>query len=119
MEHFIVVKHCDDPEVTTVDTYKRLFDSAAKAKAFAKRVAAREQEDNDGTIIVFKEEVVLDRAEFNKPNIRWAIESVVDDADEHRHCPHCGRKLVPSQVGEYRWTCRKCDEDFYDFECKD
>ena len=34
-------------------------------------------------------------------------------------CPHCGCKLVPSQVGEYRWTCRKCDEDFYDFECKD
>lgn len=118
-ERFIVINHSDDPDNTHVTAYARDFPSHEEAKDFAKRVAEREQEDHDGTIIIFENEVVLDRAEHNAPNTRWTIVPIVSDNAKHRHCPHCGRKVTPSEVGDYRWTCEHCEEDFYDFECKD
>lgn len=31
-------------------------------------------------------------------------------------CRHCGRVLEPSELPDYTWQCRDCDEDFYSFE---
>jgi ribosomal protein S27AE len=115
---FIVVKQGDGTEDNPSTAYARWFPTAKKAREFAKQVAMREQEDNEGsTLISFEYEVVLDRAELNLPNIRWNIEHIVDDDDPSRKCPHCGGKVIPSKIGDYRWQCKKCDEDFYDFEC--
>jgi len=36
----------------------------------------------------------------------------------NRVCPHCGGPVTDSEIGDYRWQCLKCDEDFYDFECQ-
>ena len=31
-------------------------------------------------------------------------------------CRRCGRVLEPSELPDYTWQCRDCDEDFYSFE---
>ena len=92
MHQFIVIRRPDDPEDEACHAYKRVFPDVEKAKEFAKRAAAREQEDLDGIIISFEREVVLDG-------------------------PRCGKRVKDSDVGDYRWQCPECDEDFYDFEC--
>ena len=33
-------------------------------------------------------------------------------------CPHCGRPLIPSGLGQYDLLCPDCDEDFFAYECK-
>lgn len=33
-------------------------------------------------------------------------------------CPHCGKPVVPSSLGQYQLMCPDCDEDFYSIECK-
>lgn len=35
-----------------------------------------------------------------------------------RICPHCGKTVIKSELPEYVWQCMDCDEDFYDFECR-
>ncbi len=32
-------------------------------------------------------------------------------------CPHCGRPVTASPLGQYLFACRDCDEDFFLFEC--
>ena len=118
MAHYIVIKQGDGTDNNPTTAYGRWFTTRKQAKEFAKQVAEREQEDNDGsTLINFENEVVLDRAELKLPNVRWFIEQIVDDDDPSRKCPHCGGKVTPSKIGSYRWQCKKCDEDFYDIEC--
>ena len=37
----------------------------------------------------------------------------------NRFCPKCGKELsleIHSTVGHYPFFCKKCDENFYDFE---
>ena len=34
-------------------------------------------------------------------------------------CPHCGKPVVPSELGQYAFTCEDCDEDFFKFECEE
>ena len=31
-------------------------------------------------------------------------------------CPKCGSSLLPSEVSGYKYSCNKCDEDFFEFE---
>lgn len=116
MTHFIVIRRPDDPNDTNVTSYKRLFHSEQEAKDFAKRVGELEQEDHDGTLIIFKNEVVLDHAETGTPSVRWLVQELLDSGD--RVCPHCGGPVTDSEIGDYRWQCPECDEDFYDFECQ-
>jgi NADH pyrophosphatase NudC (nudix superfamily) len=116
MHQFIVIRRPDDPEDEACHAYKRVFPDAEKAKEFAKRVAAREQEDFDGTIISYSREVVLDHTEFGGKPVRWLIDELITNATD-RFCPHCGKRVQDSDVGDYRWLCPECDEDFYDFEC--
>ena len=47
MHQFIVIRRPDDPEDIGCHAYQRVFPDADKAREFAKRVAAREQEDFD------------------------------------------------------------------------
>lgn len=37
-------------------------------------------------------------------------------AAAQRYCPHCGRRLSGSHVGDYAFQCKYCDEDFYSSE---
>ena len=116
MHQFIVIRRPDDPEDVDCHAYKRVFPDVEKAKEFAKRVAAREQEDLDGIIISFEREVVLDGAEVGRKSVRWLIDELITNATD-RFCPRCGKRVKDSDVGDYRWQCPECDEDFYDFEC--
>lgn len=116
MHQFIVIRRPDDPEDIACHAYKRVFRDVEKAKEFAKRVAAREQEDFDGTIISYSREVVLDHTEFGGKPVRWRIDELITNASD-RSCPHCGKRVKDSDVGDYRWYCPSCDEDFYDVEC--
>ena len=45
MHQFIVIRRPDDPEDEACHSYKRVFPDVEKAKEFAKRAAAREQEE--------------------------------------------------------------------------
>ena len=31
-------------------------------------------------------------------------------------CPRCGTVVAPSLIGDYVWSCQKCEEDFYGIE---
>ncbi len=116
MHQFIVIRRPDDSEDISCHDYKRVFPDVAKAKEFAKRVATREQEDLDGIIISYDREVVLDGAEVGRKSVHWLIDELITNAND-RFCPHCGKPVQDSDVGDYRWQCPECDEDFYDFEC--
>jgi NADH pyrophosphatase NudC (nudix superfamily) len=113
MIQYIVVRSGED-----ATAYGRMFATREKAKEFAKQVAERVQEDwPDSTLINFENEVVIDRYALDLPSIVWRIEHIVSDDEPSRVCPHCGKRVTPSETGDYRWQCKDCDEDFYDAEC--
>lgn len=114
--NFIVIRRPDDPVDEACHAYKRVFPDLEKAKEFAERVAIREQEDLGGTIISSPYEVVLSGSEVGRKSVRWLIDELITNASE-RHCPHCGGPVTDSEIGDYRWQCPECEEDFYDFEC--
>ena len=31
-------------------------------------------------------------------------------------CPKCRRRLIPSELWQYKWQCLNCDEDFFNIE---
>ena len=37
----------------------------------------------------------------------------------HPKCPHCGKELTPSGLGQYAYQCEDCDEDFFRVECNE
>ena len=113
MVQYIVIR-----EGEKATAYERMFATPEKAKEFAKQVAERVQEDwNDSTLINFENEVVVDRYALGLPNIVWRVERIVSDDEPSRTCPHCGKRVTPSEIGDYRWQCEDCDEDYYDIEC--
>lgn len=48
-----------------------------------------------------------------------SVEFVTAINGETHHCPHCGRKLIPSVLEGYTWQCLSCEEDFTNVELKD
>lgn len=115
MEHYIVIHSASDEP--SVETFKRLFNTMEDAKQFANQVAADYKVDSpDAKIVDDGESVMVSYGDGGTTDYLF-IQQVVDDSSD-RHCPHCGGKVIPSTIGQYRWECPKCDEDFYDFECK-
>lgn len=48
-----------------------------------------------------------------------SIYQVTATNGEKHKCPHCGKELTPSVLGDYDWQCPDCEEDFYNCELKD
>ena len=115
-----MVKYIVIREGEKATAYKRMFATPEKAKEFAIQVAEHVQEDcADSTLRIFENEVIVDRYSADLPNIVWRVEYIVSDDEPSRTCPHCGKRVTPSEIGDYRWQCEDCDEDFYDIECVD
>ena len=113
MEHYIVV-HTVTGECT-VESFHRLFGTLDDAKTFALQVAADYKVDAPEAKVVETMNAVS--VDYGDGDIDYLfIHQVVDDSTV-RTCPHCGKRVVPSTVGQYRWSCEDCEEDFYDFEC--
>lgn len=34
----------------------------------------------------------------------------------YKYCPRCGKELEPSDLEDYAYQCKDCDEDFFEFE---
>lgn len=114
MEHYIVVHTVSDEP--SVETFHRLFNTMEDAKKFAIQVAGDYKVESPEAKITDGENAVMVDYGGGKTTDYLFIQQVVDDSTE-RNCPHCGGRVVPSTIGQYRWQCTECDEDFYDFEC--
>lgn len=70
-----------------------------------------DSEDGGRTFAAACEEWWNKHSELEKIEI-W----IQQTAAAQRYCPHCGRRLSGSHVGDYAFQCKYCDEDFYSSE---
>lgn len=68
-------------------------------------------EDGGRTFAAACEEWWNKHSELEKIEI-WMQQTVA----AQQYCPHCGRRLSVSHVGDYAFQCKYCDEDFYSSE---
>ena len=41
---------------------------------------------------------------------------IIDQLVTTKRCPHCGGRLLLSDLKQYDYVCPECDENFYEYE---